>query len=225
MIKEFVELFFPDLCIACNDHLLKQEEFICSDCLYHLPQTNYHFNSDNDLSKTFWGRIPLETVCAFLYFKKDGSVQSLLHNLKYHGGKELAQFLGRYYGQKLKESDLKFDVVAAIPLHKSKLRKRGYNQSAWFAKGIAETLGISDLSERVVRNVATETQTRKDRFQRWQNVENIFSVSSPEMFSNKHVLIVDDVITTGATIEALCNTILQTTNCKLSVAAIATARD
>jgi predicted amidophosphoribosyltransferase len=225
MIKEFAELFFPNLCITCNNNLLKQEEFICSKCLYELPQTDYHKFPENNLAKTFWGRVPLEAVFALLYFRKDGPVQALMHSLKYAGGKELAVFLGQYYGQKLIDAGLIYDAVAAIPLHPDKLRKRGYNQSACFAQGLAQSMGMEDVSFAVERAVATETQTKKDRFERWANVGEVFRVSNAEALKHKRLLVVDDVITTGATIEGLCKVILAEAPCTISVGAIATPQN
>lgn len=225
MIKEFVELFFPNLCIACNNNLLKQEEFLCTRCLYELPQTDYHKFPENNLVKAFWGRVPLQHAFAFLYFRKKGAVKSLLHSLKYAGGKEVTVFLGRYYGQKLADAGITFDAVVAIPLHPDKLRKRGYNQSACFAEGLAQSMGMDDLSFAVERTVATETQTKKDRFERWQNVGGVFKISDAAELTNKRLLVVDDVITTGATIEGLCKVILAEVPCTIAVAAIATPQD
>lgn len=222
MIKEFVELFYPNLCLSCNDHLLSQENYLCASCLYHLPQTQFHVTPDNPLAKSFWGRVNIHAAYAFLYFKKGGVVQEILHQLKYKGNKELALFMGNYYGGKLAMDGIKVDGVAAVPLHKSKLAKRGYNQSEWFAAGMAQAMQIPDMSKNLVRLLATETQTKKGRFDRWTNVDSVFGVIDAELFRNKHVLVLDDVITTGSTIESLANSILAQTECTLSVAAIAT---
>lgn len=225
MIKEFIELFYPNLCLGCNDHLLRSESFLCTDCLYHLPQTNYHLIKDNPLAKTFWGRVPLKEALAFIYFRKGGVAQTILHELKYAGNQELSFFMGTYYGARLKQAGLAIDGIAAVPLHKSKLLKRGYNQSALFASGMAQVIGCEDYSHNVVRNNPTETQTKKGRYDRWTNVDSVFGLVNQDLFRNKHILIVDDVITTGATIESLAQTILNGVDCTLSVASIATPQN
>jgi ComF family protein len=160
---------------------------------------------------------------AFLFFKKGNSVQQILHEIKYKNNIELAQFIGTYYGSILKNERLHWDAVAAIPLHKSKLKKRGYNQSGFIAAGLAQALGIEDISSELLRLKATETQTRKHRFERWENVEEVFALREPTVFEGKHILLVDDVITTGATLEACGKIILQAPGTKLSVASIAYA--
>lgn len=221
MFRDLLRLFFPNLCIACNAALQTQEKHLCTTCLLNLPQTGFHKDQDNPLTKTFWGRLQLEHALAFLYFKKGNAVQHILHEIKYKNNRDLAIFMGGYYGQLLKADAMRFDAVAAIPLHQSKLRKRGYNQSALFAAGLAKSLGCDDYSPLVIRTKATETQTRKSRFERWENVAELFTVTDPQPFQNKHILLVDDVITTGATIEACGAELLQIKGIQLSIAGIA----
>lgn len=225
MFQGIVNLFYPRLCVLCNGSLLIAEKHICTGCQLDLPLTNFHLDKDNPLEKIFWGRTQLNRAFSFMYFKKGGSVQRMLHQLKYKGNTELAEYLGLLYGTNLKETiyNEKIEGVMAIPLHKSKLRKRGYNQSELFANGLAEALQIENLSRCIIRNKATETQTKKTRFDRWQNVESIFNVTLPELLKNKHILLVDDVITTGSTIEACANELLRIQGCKVSVASIAAA--
>lgn len=223
MLHDLIHLFFPKLCIACNGNLLKNESFLCTGCLLHLPQTRFHQTPQNPLEKIFWGRLPLEQAFAFLHFKKGNAVQHILHEIKYKNNKELAIFIGRYYGSILKTAAIKPDGVAAIPLHRNKLRKRGYNQSALIAQGISESLQVADLSDGLQRLKSTETQTKKSRFERWENVEEVFAVTRPEAFEHKHILLIDDVITTGATIEACGKALLQLSGTKLSIAGIAFA--
>ncbi len=225
MLQGIVNLFYPRLCVLCNGNLLIAEKHICTACQLDLPLTNFHLEKENPLEKIFWGRTQLNRAFAFVYFKKGGSVQRMLHQLKYKGNTELAEYLGLLYGNHLKETIAKekIEAVMAIPLHKSKLRKRGYNQSELFANGLAEAMKIENLSNSIIRNKATETQTKKSRFDRWQNVESIFSVTQLELLKNKHILLVDDVITTGSTIEACANELLQIEGCKVSVASMAAA--
>lgn len=223
MIHELLGVFFPELCIGCNRSLLKNEKYICASCLFHLPVTNYHFQQNNPLEKIFWGRIKIERAYAFLMFRKGNITQHLLHELKYKGNKELGVFIGNLYGQALKEYIRSIDAVISIPLHISKLRKRGYNQSDFFAEGLSAKLGVENLSEHVKRKVATETQTKKSRFERWENVDSIFEIQNPHLFKNKHILLVDDVITTGATIEACAKSFESIDNLRLSISSIAIA--
>lgn len=219
MFRALLDLFYPNLCVGCNRALQTGEEHLCTHCSYHLPLTHYHRLPENEVEKIFWGRCTIERAYAYIFFKKEGIGQKLLHQLKYKGNRELAHHLGKAYGSHLLDMDQLPDAVVAVPLHASKLRKRGYNQSQFFAAGIAEALGIEDLSHAVGKKLATETQTRKSRFDRWMNVREVFSVIDAEALRNKHLLVCDDVITTGATIEALINSLPD--GCKVSVCAIA----
>ncbi len=223
MIQYLIQLLFPRVCISCNAPLMQNEQHLCSACLLDLPQTRFHIHPENILEKSFWGRLPVNRAYAFLYFKKGGATQHILHAIKYKGNTELAIFMGKMYGSILREAGIIPDAVVAIPLHPGKQRKRGYNQSQLISQGIAEGLGIPDISIGIQRAKATETQTRKSRFDRWQNVEEVFVLSDSTLFENKHVLLIDDVITTGATIEACGQVILSATGSKLSVASIAYA--
>lgn len=223
MFRDIVQLVFPRICVTCNDSLTRNESHICTACLLDLPQTRFHESTDNALAKTFWGRLALEHAFSFLYFKKGSSVQHILHEIKYKNNTELAVFIGQYYGAILAESGIKPDGIMAIPLHKNKLRKRGYNQSELIVSGMCESMQTPNLSSYIERKKATETQTRKSRFSRWENVEEVFCVNEPRSFDHKHVLLVDDVITTGATIEACGKKLLTESACMLSVASVAFA--
>ena len=225
MIKSLLHLFYPNLCITCNKSLVAGENHLCIGCRLLLPETNYHLEKENAVEKTFWGRIPLERAFSFLYFNKAGHTQQLLHHLKYKGNEELAEYLGVIYGERLIKTieNHKIDGIVAVPLHSLKLRKRGYNQSLAFANGMAKTLQLENLSSVIIRNKDTQTQTKKTRLERWQNVESIFTVIEPQKLNGKHVLLVDDVITTGATLESCAKAIQLENNCLISIASIAYA--
>lgn len=223
-ILGFYELFYPNLCVACNSHLLNQEELICTKCLYNLPKTNYHKEIDNPVSQLFWGRTKIEFATAYYFFHKGSMFQDMMHKFKYSGLKEIGFILGKSFGAQLKESMFnQVDIIIPVPLHPKKLKKRGYNQSEWLARGLAESLAKTVDTKSLVRAIATETQTRKSRFERWKNVENIFKITNPELLEGKHILLVDDVVTTGSTLEACANIILEIKNTKVSIAALAVA--
>jgi ComF family protein len=223
--NDFVSLFFPVICIACGKDLYKNENSICTHCLYHLPKSNFHLTNDNPVAKIFWGRINIQSAAAFYVFNKGGKVQQLIHQLKYKGQQQVGVYLGKLYGYELRNStDFKnFDLIIPVPLHAKKQRKRGYNQSACFAEGLAETMQLAVDSTVLFRSAASETQTKKSRFTRWKNVESIFHTQNEQHLAHKHLLLVDDVITTGATLEACAQTLLKIEGVKVSVAAIAYA--
>lgn len=225
LINDFLSLIYPRHCEACANSLFKHETFICNHCRLNLPKSNYHKNTENELTRTFAGRVPLQNSLCFYLFEKNGKVQKLLHAIKYQNQKELALFVGSLYAKDLeKEKPINdFDVIVPIPLHRKKLKVRGFNQSEWFAKGLAgvlkKPLDISSFE----RAQETSTQTKKKKYQRWENVEGIFSLKNKQAFINKHILLVDDVITTGATIEAAWMALKDVEGVKISVASIAFA--
>jgi len=207
--------------------MAKGESMICSFCMLDLPRSNYHRNSENPLYKRLMGRFPLERAFSFLLFRKKGKVQQLLHALKYHNKPELGQILGRVYGHDLVKDGIQnpVDLIIPVPLHPSRKKKRGYNQSEEFAKGLSEALKIELNTSVVYRAIQTETQTRKTKLKRWQNVREVFAVSNNALVEGKHVLLVDDVITTGATIEACAQKLIQSKCKAISVASIAYAQE
>jgi ComF family protein len=225
ILSDFVSLFYPSYCLGCQNSLVKGEESVCTRCLLELPYANYHLDPENSIMKRLSGRIPVQQVLAFLKFSKNGRTQHLLHELKYKGHAEIGIMLGKVYGQKLKDSSfpISFDGILPVPLHSTRLRKRGYNQSSKFAEGLSEIWNVPVLDRIVVRKIKTETQTKKTKLRRWENVNDVFDVIDDSNLIGKHILITDDVITTGATVEALANTILKKVDVKISIASIAVA--
>lgn len=225
LVSDFISLLYPRLCLACGNSLFRHEVTLCTHCLFELPQTNFHKQTDTPLDKVFWGRVPIFRTAALYYFVKGGKVQHLVHQLKYKGMREAGIYPGLLLGKELiKEKDFSdIDFIIPVPLHPKKLRKRGYNQSEMFADGISVSTGFTVNTEVFIRTVATETQTRKSRFARFENVKEIFKVTQPELLANKHILLVDDVITTGSTLESCANILLQVPGIKISIAAIAYA--
>jgi ComF family protein len=224
-LNDFVSLFYPQVCCACGNSLYRNEEIICSFCRFHLPKTNFHKQLENPLSKTFWGRVKLENVGAYFYFSKGSKVQHLMHQFKYRGRYDIGVYLGRLYGSELRQEDAFRDIemVIPVPLHPDKLRKRGYNQSEKIAEGLAKSMEITMEPGILIRTYASATQTRKSRFSRWENVKEIFEITHPEKIAGKHLLLVDDVITTGATIEACATHLLGVEGTRLSVVSLACA--
>ena len=225
MWRDFINLYFPHYCLTCQESLVKGETLVCTNCLYELPQATHHQEPDNIVTQRLAGRLPVRHAMALYKFRKSGKVQHLLHHLKYQHKPLLGIVLGRRYGILLKESHLcmTFDLVVPVPLHSSKLRKRGYNQSDFFAKGIAEVLNIPWSKQYLKRTKNAVTQTRKSKLGRLESVDNAFCVTDMQALHNQHILLVDDIITTGATLEA-CGLVLLAAGIKeLSVATIAVA--
>jgi ComF family protein len=223
MFNDFISLFFPNVCGACSAVLSGNEEAICLNCICELPKTNYHKKDANPIQQIFNGRVAVNASSSFFVFKKDSRVQELIHQIKYKGNKSLAFAIGDIYAGEIKNAKgfNKIDVVIPVPLHKTKLKKRGFNQSEYFAKGLSNNIGAKANTSSLVRLSKSETQTKKSRYERWVNVEKVFSVFDPEQLENKHVLLVDDVITTGATLEACVNALIEVKNIKISIATIA----
>ena len=225
LINDFMSLIFPRHCEACANTLFKHEYYICNYCKVNLPHSNFHLNPDSALHRTFAGRIPIINAGSYYIFEKSGKVQNLLHAIKYQNQKELAAHLGKLYALELTkhESFQAVDLIIPIPLHPKKLKARGFNQSEWFANGLGSGLNTLTNSQVMQRVVETSTQTRKKKYQRWENVENIFQLTNKSELENKHVLLVDDVITTGATLEAAWQALKEVDGISISIASIAFA--
>jgi ComF family protein len=224
-LSDFVSLLFPELCTACGESLVANENLICTDCRFNLPYTNFHLQPDNIVAQQFWGKIKLEGAYALFYFVKGGNIQNLMHRFKYNGMKQIGNLLGNIAGAQLIKNDIfkTVDLIIPVPLHKKRLRQRGYNQSACFAEGLAQQLNAVVEENNLIRVAATETQTHKSRFERFNNMQEVFVVADPGRLKNKHILLVDDVITTGSTLEACGAQLLKIEGLRLSIATIAYA--
>lgn len=225
LINDFMSLIYPRHCEACGNNLFAHEQFLCNVCKLNLPKSNYHCTIDSELGRTFSGRVPLVNAGSYYLYEKSGKIQKILHSIKYEEQKELGEHLGLMYGSDLakQESFKEVELIMPVPLHKKKLSARGFNQSEWFAKGLAKSLEKEMDVSSLERVVDTATQTKKRKFQRWENVEGIFKLTPEAKLANKHVLLVDDVITTGATIEACWMALRHVPGIKVSVASIAFA--
>lgn len=224
ILSDFLDLFYPRTCAACGFNLIHNEKLICTKCLFFLPKTNFHKDIDNPVARLFWGRVKIEYASAYFYFNKGSRFRKLIHQLKYKGQKQIGFELGRQFGFNLAESLFnEIDVIIPVPLHPKKEKKRGYNQSECIALGIADAMKKQVETKLIFRSVATQTQTKKTRIERWENVEDIFHLSNVQALEGKHVLLVDDVVTTGSTLEACSKAILAAKNTKVSIVALAVA--
>lgn len=221
-LYDLLNLFFPDNCRACGHRLVESEDVICFHCSEHLPETDFHLHEPNLMSRLFWGRIDIQYCLAAYYFFKKSSIQKLLHQLKYHGKTEVGVYVGENYGQKIKTTDLhkNFDLIIPVPLHRKKKKLRGYNQSDYFAQGLSQSMGVPWLADCMKRNIFSVSQTKKTKYQRWDNVSRIFSVERKEKIKGKHILLVDDVVTTGSTLEACALQLHRAGATKVSIAVI-----
>jgi ComF family protein len=224
-IADFISLLFPELCAACGESLIATEQLMCTQCHYNLPFTNFHLQADNIVAQQFWGKLNVEAAYALYYFTKGGKVQNLMHHFKYKGMHRIGNLLGTIAGTQLAENDQfkSIDYIIPVPLHKTRLKQRGYNQSKCFADGLAKKLPGVVNDNTLVRIRATETQTHRSRFLRYENMQHVFRVTNTQKLENKHILLVDDIVTTGSTLEACGTELLKIPGLKLSIATIAYA--
>ena len=225
MLRDFVNLFFPSYCVSCQKVLAQGERWLCTTCLAALPQTNYHLAVDNPVAQKFYGRVPITYAMAFCTFRKGNKVQKLIYQLKYGNQPAIGEALGRHYGLILSRQrwDVKFEGIIPVPLHVRRLRQRGYNQSDYLAKGLAASLAIPWHDQCLKRTKDTLTQTVKDRIGRLQNLAQAFHVAESQVVQGKHLLLVDDVITTGTTLEACALALLEAGASEISIATIGVA--
>jgi ComF family protein len=202
---------------------MRNEKLICTECYILIPRTNYHLKPDNPVSQLFWGRCLIDRAAAFSFYTRDSRIRKLIHQLKYKGIREVGSELGRIYARTLQSSGFleEIDLIIPVPLHPSKKRQRGFNQSDVISQGISDVAGIPMDTKLLVRKSVTKTQTRKSRYDRWTNVQDIFRVTDQSRIKNMHILLVDDVITTGSTLEACANELLKAENVKISIVALA----
>ncbi|WP_338874013.1 ComF family protein [Spirosoma sp. SC4-14] len=216
-LVDFTDLLFPTLCLGCRCSLTANEKILCADCRIRLPETGQHREPyDQNLLNKFAGKVPIQFVASYLFFSRHNLVQKLIHQIKYKGQKEAAKEIARWYGHQLKtESQLanQIDVLIGVPLHKSRFQQRGYNQADSIAEGLSEALNVPMATDILARTRFRDSQTRKNRLDRWENVKTAFAVLRPEAVEGKNVMIVDDVLTTGATLEA-CSIELLRAGCK-----------
>ncbi len=223
ILKSILHLFYPETCVVCRADLSINEVVICTVCQLELPRTYYSKTNENEVEKSFYGRIPVEAATSLYYFSKRGKVQELIHQLKYKNQQKIGEFTGEILGNAMLESKrfTNLDAIVPVPLHPKKLKKRGYNQVTTFGMKLSEILAIPYLENTLVKVNATKTQTFKSRLDRSKNVDHKFDLCHKENLEGKHILLIDDVITTGATLEACCIQLLKIKNIKISIATIA----
>jgi competence protein ComFC len=223
LLKDLFYLFYPKLCIICDEKLIENEIVICTICRHDLPLTNFQDYTNNKVTQTFYGSVLLEKGYALLFYRKKGSTQQMIHDLKYKGNQDIGVFFGNWLGALLKENNefATIDYIIPVPLHPKKLRARGYNQVSKFGERLSFFLNIPFIENELIRISSTKTQTFKARFERFNTIGTKFQLQNPTHFSNKHVLLIDDVITTGATLEACAKEFLKSENCKISILTMA----
>lgn len=225
LFNDLLNLVYPNLCLICNESLIRSEQSICLTCLHHIPRTNFHLQPENEVEKRFWGKVPIHRGTSFFFFYKGSPFQQLLHELKYRNNPGVGIVAGKFAAADLLQSPdfASVDVIIPVPLHPKKLRKRGYNQSEQIALGMSAIMNVPIDTRHLIRIRETATQTRKTVYERFVNTSGIFGLTNPTAFKEKHVLLVDDVLTTGSTLEACIQTLMETDNIKISVFTLAVA--
>lgn len=224
MFENIISLFFPKVCVGCDSILLTNEKVICTTCRHNIPLTQHHLNPENEAFTKFYGKVPIEFVCAFVYFHKKGIVQNMVHNLKYKGHEDIGALFGDWFSEDLKTIPIlkTVDAIIPVPLHVKKLKQRGYNQVTSFGLNLSKNLNIPYNDNVLKRNIYSKTQTKKNLLKRIEvNHLNIFDVTFTETDCNKHFLIIDDVLTTGSTLEACSRALLKIPGTKISVVCMA----
>lgn len=225
IIDDVIHLLFPNNCIVCGENLVRGEELICLSCWHKLPKTNNHMYAETETDKRFWGKVQIEKAVAFYTFQKGASIQKLLHELKYRGRTDIGEMLGKKIAIDLQQQGTfdTIDVIIPVPLHKKRLKKRGYNQSECFALGLSQVFKKPFDSKSLLRVIENPTQTKKSVYERFENTQGIFELTNPDAIKDKHILLVDDVMTTGSTLEACAQVLLKAEGTKVSILTIAVA--
>ncbi|MEO5564759.1 MAG: phosphoribosyltransferase family protein [Chitinophagaceae bacterium] len=219
--ESFFHLLFPHVCAGCGIDVLSSENTLCLRCIEALPETNFELYQHNPVEKKFWGRLSLHSAAAHYYFSRESLMQQLIHLFKYKGNKEVGLQLGRMMGTSLKQSGrFSADALIPLPLFASREKRRGYNQAMVLCEGIAEQLQIPILNDAIMRPLHTETQTHMGRIDRWKNIDGKFILTDPASIAGKHLLLIDDVITTGATLESCGAELLKAEAVQLSIACL-----
>jgi ComF family protein len=223
IIDDFLSLFFPSLCLSCGESLVRGEEMLCSRCLIETSQTGYHLKPDNALEQLFWGRCVVERGAAFSVYNRGSHIRKLIHKMKYKGQKEIGYGLGKLYGSYLKGTSFMegIDLFIPVPLHPSRLKQRGYNQSEYIARGLSSATGVPVVDNVLRRASKSATQTHRGRYERWENVEGLFVVVDQKGVEGKHIMLVDDVVTTGSTLEACVDALKRFPQVRVSVVTLA----
>jgi len=225
LFTDFIALLYPEICIGCGDALLHNDRMICLKCSIDLPHTHFESVNENPIERLFWFKVKIEEATSGYFFSKKSKIQNMIHSFKYNGNDLAAEFMGELLAETLiKSSRFKsIDAIIPVPLHPLKLKKRGYNQAEKIAIGMSRILESPVDTHSLIREQHSDTQTKKALFNRWENVSSIFKITSSNTLENKHILLVDDVITSGSTIESCANQILQISNTKVSIASLALA--
>ncbi len=222
VLNDFLLTVYPENCYNCSEILLSQEQYLCTSCLLQLPRTNYHIVRENPLFLRFAAISVVRQAFAFITFNQKGVAQTLLHQLKYKNKPGLGNYLGELYGQEIAPFVGDYDFIMPVPMTKQKRKRRGYNQSELIAEGLAKPLEIEVRPDVVRKTQVTESQTRKGKVERWKNVSGVFHVENPEEINGKNILLCDDVITTGATVGALCEQLVRHKVKSVGICAVAT---
>ncbi|TAG30694.1 MAG: ComF family protein [Sphingobacteriia bacterium] len=222
-LRAFQQLFFPHICMGCGADYIQPHSFLCAQCNSALPETNFFTAAQNPVEKIFYGRLLLQAAGAAFYFHKTSLLQYLLIQLKYKSNPDVGRYLGRQVGLRLKDAKRfdDVDLVIPLPLHPKKEFQRGYNQASLIGEGIAAVWSKKLITQAVIRLVNTKTQTQENRISRWQNIEGVFFITQPHLLANQHILLIDDIVTTGASLEACGEAILKIPGVKLSIATVA----
>jgi len=225
LLANFISLLYPELCVICGEPLIESEKFFCYSCFLKLPRTNYHFIPENPAIDRLAGKVSIERASSYFYYNKGGVAQKLIAEIKYRGNRNLGEWIGAYLAKDMISSGFfqGIDYLVPVPLHRSKEKKRGFNQALKIAEGIANVTNIPIETKNVFREKANTSQTKKGLFDRWKNTQNLFNLNNVKLFEGKHVLLIDDVLTTGSTLEAVAHSVLKSPEVKISILTLAIA--